>query len=585
MIAVVAALLLPAAAPAQPHCSEDADTSNAALARRFAPVLRFAPSEPYFPTVPFFYAFDGIDNDGDGLTDFEDPDEIAALSAEDSTYASWGILDARYARQLERLSPDPEELPPVAPLPAVLYRVRPITEEERNAVRRFLKKDILAWDRTAEHSWRGLGFEVEEFKVIEYWFYYVRDMGLVGHPLDIEFVFVFVPNNPRLACEMRLVVGAGHTDRVPNNVLVLSNEPVMGRADLARRDTLTGVITELGGHSSAPDLPPDGTFTLGVDVNWFTTKAWGTRDVQSLAQMGYGGAYRPDMTLPRDSTFHPLILRPRGTLEPGHRGQEYSLIPASLFEELDRHLPVHSQHLTPQQWGATTDTVSALLASIADALGDDPLIGLDQLDSTGVRRMAAWNQPMLASRDLPEGGVISTGRMHVWEHSHYTGSTDLILKSHLFPPSVKSIEKPVDVLRLISWGVSTWPGTGSQIEAGFVLPWIKFPIEIRGFLELQAGLGTSPDFDASEFTLGLTYFSSYFQRVSWYSTSSWIPDPVVTGANFTISGGPSLLLWMKPNKTLLGPINILRLSTGPRFRLSGEGSSGVDWEFAFSFRQ
>ena len=156
--------------------------------------------------------------------------------------------------------------------------------------------------------------------------------------------------------------------------------------------------------------------------------------------------------------------------------------------------------------------------------------------------MAAWNHPMVASDHLPDGGVIETSRMKVWEHSHYTGSTDLIFKSHLFPPSVKTLEEPKDVIRLISWGVSTWPGTGSQIEAGLVLPWIKLPIEVRGFFELQAGLGTDTTYDESEFSLGLSYFNSYFQRVSWYSTLSWIRNPVVTGAGFTIAGGPSLIL-------------------------------------------
>jgi hypothetical protein len=33
-------------------------------------------------------------------------------------------------------------------------------------------------------------------------------------------------------------------------------------------------------------------------------------------------------------------------------------------------------------------------------------------------------------------------------------------------------------------------------------------------------------------------------------------------------------------------LNALRLSTGPRFRLSGPSyNAGVDWEFKFTFRQ
>lgn len=65
-----------------------------------------------------------------------------------------------------------------------------------------------------------------------------------------------------------------------------------------------------------------------------------------------------------------------------------------------------------------------------------------------------------------------------------------------------------------------------------------------------------------------------------------LPDDSITNSHFTVSAGPSFLLWMRGQKSLLGPLNVLRFSTGPRFRLSsGSGGSGVDWEFKFSFRQ
>jgi hypothetical protein len=53
-----AMLLVPNLAVAQAHCEATVDTSDAALAARYASVLRFAPNEPYFPTIPFFSAFD-----------------------------------------------------------------------------------------------------------------------------------------------------------------------------------------------------------------------------------------------------------------------------------------------------------------------------------------------------------------------------------------------------------------------------------------------------------------------------------------------------------------------------------------------
>ncbi len=576
-------VLLAVPAAAQDWCSADAEVSDAALAARFSPVLRFAPSEQYFPTIPFFYAFDGIDNDGDGLVDFEDLDEIAAYNPDDTVHTSWEVLESRYNDLQMQLSPDPRIGTPVAPVPAVFYRVRDLDRKSQDAMRRYLKKDILAWDRALKTRLGALHLLEHPFKVIEYYFYYVRDRGLVGHPQDIEFVFVFLPAGPELACEARVIVGAGHTDRVPNNVLVLTNELVLGVRDHARDDTLTAVITELGGHSSAPDVPPYGEFRLGVDVNWHANKTWGTRDVQALAQMGYGGAYRPDLTLPRDTIDHPVFLWPRGA---GYAyGQDYSLLPAPLFHQLYQVLDSVSAGLTPDQWPGMIDTVTVLLDSIGSLLGREYLVGVESLDSSSIRRMAAWNKPMIAPKGR-EGGVIEPNRGQVWEHSIYTGEPSVIYKSHLFPPSMKSVEKPKDIFRLITWGFSTWPGNSHQFQAGLVIPWIEFPIEVRGFMNIEAGLVTSSDLTGTAFSLNFTYYNSYFQRVSWYTSAAWLPKNEITGSHVTISAGPSLLLWLKSNKSLFGPLNVLRLSTGPRFRLSGGSTgSGVDWEFKFTFRQ
>jgi hypothetical protein len=406
----------------------------------------------------------------------------------------------------------------------------------------------------------------------------------VGHPEDIEFVFVFVPADPVLACSFRMIVGAGHTERVPNNVMVIGNQSIVGQADLARLDTLTDVIVELGGHSSAPDMPPYSEFRLGIDVNWQAANSWGTRDIQAISQMGYGGQYRIDMTLSRDSTLHPVVLWPRGPS--GADPDGYALLPAPLFEELFAILPDSSAQLTSQEWAVTIDAVAALLDSIATLLGRDSLVGVGSLDSLGVRRMAAWNRAMISDPSEPEGGLLAPHRAQVWKHSMYTTDrSTLILKPHLFPPSMKSVDSAADVLRLISWGFTTWPGSGYQFEAGLVIPWFSLPIPVKGFLELQAGIGSSVDVDETEFSLGLTYVSSYFQRVSWYTTVTWLPDPDVTGSHFTVAGGPSILLWSSTKKSRLSPVNILRLSTGPRFRLTSGSSSGVDWEFTFAFRQ
>jgi hypothetical protein len=572
---------VPAGVLAQAQCQPGTDTTDAALAARYAPVLRFAPGEPYFPTLPFFYAFDGIDNNNNGRVDFDDLDEIAAFNPGDTLSPSWSILDDWYNAELVRQSPAGGT--PVAPVPAVFWHVIDMTPEQQDVMSRFLKKDILAWNAASRTEIGTTDLLDEPFKVIEYYFYYVRDKGLVGHPQDIEFTFVFVPADPTLACIARIVAGAGHTDWVPNNILVLSNELALSPLNATPIDTLTGILTELGGHSSSPDAPPYGKFRLGVDVNWQSTKAWGVRDVQAIAHMGYGGVYQQEMTLPRDTVDHPVFYWPRGS-EHGY-GQDYSLVPASLFERLYARLDSVADGVKPGQWPATLEEIRRLLDSIAIVMHATPYDGVATLDSAAVLRMATWNLPMIAP-GMPGGGKVSPNRGQVWKHSAYHDWPTEVFETHLYAPSVKSIEKPVDLLRLVTWGISEWPGNGAQIQVGMVLPWIYLPIVPRGFLTFDVGFIASDEWTTGGVSLNLSYISSYFQRVSWYTTFAYIFNDDVTGSHFTVSVGPSLLLWRNTHQRLLSPLNTLRLSTGPRFRLSGPSSAaGVDWEFKFTFRQ
>ncbi len=309
---ILLVLLAPAVLHAQdqPQCRPGTDVSDAALARRYAPVLRFAPAEPYFPTIPFFYAFDGVDNNSNDLVDFADLDEIAAFNPGDTTLPSWAD-----PRRAIRRGTQPEHARRRHAGGTGAGGVLPGPDPDRESGGPYepasSRRTSSSWDHAEKTQIGSLDVLNKPFKVIEYWFYYTRDRGLVGHPQDIEFTFVFVPADPVLACVARIVAGAGHTSWVPNNVLLLSNELVLGNVDLGEVDTLTGILTELGGHSSAPDVPPYGQFRLGVDVNWQATKAWGVRDIQALARMGYGGAYQTDMTLSRDTTLHPVVYWPR----------------------------------------------------------------------------------------------------------------------------------------------------------------------------------------------------------------------------------------------------------------------------------
>jgi hypothetical protein len=468
LAAAILAVLLAAArlqAQEQPQCRAGTDVSDDALARRYSPVLRFAPDEPYYPTVPFFYAFDGRDNNSNELVDFADFDEIAAFNPGDTTLPSWQILDRWYVAELNRRTPTGGT--PVAPVPAVFYRVRTLTESQEDQMSRFLKKDILQWDHAAQTQIGSLDVLNQRFKVIEYWFYYTRDRGLVGHPQDIEYAFVFVPADPVLACVARIVAGSGHTSWVPNNILVLSNELVLGSIDLGEVDTLTGIMTELGGHSSAPDVPPYGQFRLGVDVNWQATKAWGVRDIQALARMGYGGAYQTDMTMSRDTTRHPVVYWPRGS-DHGY-GQDYSLLPAPLFERLYVVLDSVAVGVKPGEWPGRTSEGRALLDSIAVLMAREPFNGVAELDSTAVKRMATWGRPMIAPK-IPAGGIVAPKRGQVWRHDAYEGSPSDIFESYLYPPSVKSIEHPQDVFRHLTWGSPSGRATAARSRSAWCCP-------------------------------------------------------------------------------------------------------------------
>jgi len=264
-------------------------------ALKYAPILWFANEEKYFPTLPFFSAFDGVNNDSghvnsDTARDFADPDEIAPIdsASNDLSKASWDKLRNWY---------DALDRPSKKRLVTVFYRIR---HTEANKVR-----DIFISD---EQYWRRLGKKLKAdstlkqflnsdnlITVYEYYFYYVRDEGLQGHPQDIERVFIFVPKHPSIT--FRIAVGAGHTDAVPNNVLVynMKGEPGVSKENQEHLN----ILVELGGHSNAPDLRGNGLFDPVVDANWHPEYLWGTRDVQAIVGGGATGNYEtwilPDM--------------------------------------------------------------------------------------------------------------------------------------------------------------------------------------------------------------------------------------------------------------------------------------------------
>ncbi len=321
------------------------------LARTYAPILRFAPSERYFPTIPFWTAF--LDTAG-ALTPLPSRQQRARLGDEKSRLPLVSAVREAYDDALN-LSARPYELK--LPLPVVFYRVCDLMEVDTAAdalgrtrssasraqenERRWRKKSDHLWSylRSDEQAWHRFGLEgartsdttlteadtsygvtqlpavtrsdslirfIRHFHVIQYFVYYLQDWGLMGHSEDIEYAFVFVPADSTAAKSFRVVVGAGHDPPAPNNVLVMA-----ARDASKRRYYHPNILVELGGHSSAPDMPPFGQFSAGLDVNWHIDDLWGTRDEQAMAGLSFSGRYEGTMTFPRDPE-DAVTLFPKG---------------------------------------------------------------------------------------------------------------------------------------------------------------------------------------------------------------------------------------------------------------------------------
>jgi hypothetical protein len=298
------------------------------LARTYAPIYRFAPTERYFPTMPFYPAF--LDSASTIVT-FSDSLKLPLVSEVRAAYDSALDLTSRpYERRL--------------PVPVVFYRVCDFAEPVDSGAApdsaaiepHWGRKAWHLWDylRSDEQAWYRFGVDklttstmsssldtahvrsINRFRVIEYFTYYLQDWGLAGHPQDLEYTFVFIPEDTIAARSFRVIVGAGHDPPAPNNVLVLT-----GREASKQRLYHPNILVELGGHSSAPDMPPFGQFSAGLDVNWHIDDLWGTRDAQATAGLSFSGRYQGTMTYPRDAE-DAVTLFPRGLGASGDEGRQ-----------------------------------------------------------------------------------------------------------------------------------------------------------------------------------------------------------------------------------------------------------------------
>lgn len=626
LIAFQAGALAPLRAQAVGSC--EMDMSHRGLAEQFAPELWFGPGERNFPVMPFYTAFDGVDNYGSDLIDFADLSEIAAMdltqpapvpptsrrtsrrrfpprsglrraltasrdasvpAARLDSLASW---DSLYVKR--------DSTPGVGSAQAaVFYRVRTLTPLERDEMWRFLLKDPQAWHRNDMATrWPRNLRERTPFKVIEYYFYYLNDAGLEGHQEDIEFVFVFVPTVQELACRFRLVVGAAHVPRTPNNVLVSFDDNAGGRVR-------PSIFVELGGHASAPDANQDGAsgdrlFEVGKDVNWHASNVWGTRDLQAVSGIGFSGPYRTEYTLHRgdnDVRFYPV--------NSGRRGG-YRLLPVEPFVRLsallDEPVPVVEFLI------AALDVIEGELNRFPSMLWQ-PFSAPDTLSDAQVRRMQTWNRPLWTAT----GERLAATRHQIWEHRHYRLSPVLILKEHLYPPSFSAILNARDIASLFTYGFSIYPGEAWGGHLGFVIPTIRFPTQIPGLVQIQFGFVQNDlkrDWSGiwpGRLALSVLYDSEYSARLGWYGKVGYVrnreelfDDPALDGeitpdngvrgpGDFTISAGLSALLWSWDRRRLdgvPGGPHSFRLRVGPRVGLKGWNDmlDGMGLEVVVSLR-
>ncbi len=490
------------------------DTSYA-KALKYAPILWFADDEQYFPTLPFFSAFDGIDNDGDGEMDFADRDEIAPFdpAAKDFSKAAWDRLKKWY----DALDPSNRRK-----MTAVFYRIRTTTSNQ--------VKNILAND---EQYWRRLEKKIQadpdlkkyfdlknEIAVYEYYFYYVNDEGLQGHANDMERVFVFVADDAPMS--FRIVVGDGHGDAVPNNVLVYTKNNGQSFSSPQYKNHLH-VLVELGGHSIAPNFKGNGRFDPVVDANWHSENLWGTRDVQAKVGGGATGRYAPWMTFQRDSLNK--VFPPDDSLDLPASHFCYRLLPAGKFKDLYKLLAAGSParvsiSKTSYKSPALSDFVhqigyqrnrterdGSLESDIADefiflndvALGYNPSNSIDRLPSSlNASPLRFWTKDLL--RDLRTSGI----------PTHRPRGFALLAQ----------VEK--------------------NIYPTLQFAWLIDPKISNGVLELQAGTTISkinrryPEFSA-------LYDLSYGEPISLYGKIAWWHERPAT-SDVTAGLGLSLVL-------------------------------------------
>lgn len=508
-----------------------------------APILWFADKEEYFPTLPFFSAFDSVDNNSNGRIDFDDPQEIAPISGPHSeTIASLDSLHLWY----RSLSKEDRRR-----LAYVFYKVDSITA---NKVGNILFSDEQTWMRMDKKVKSYLTDSHKWLTVYQYYFYYIYDQGLRGHPEDLEHTFIFVPKDtPEF---FGISAGAGHSDFVPSNVVIYKYAELPSKWGSHHH-----LLVELGGHSNAPDLNANGRFDPGVDVNWHTENFWGTRDVQSSAGLGATAKFQTWMTFER-SNFG-LIYPPDSALLDtiSQNSYFYRLVPAAGFKTLDSLLSTDFKAWQVQAAGSEVkqEKLKAQLQFL-DQLGISSF-GSTNLSQEALLHMSLWTDNLkVRVSDKPEYQNWSKDKHKVWKKRAYNSSPGDIFKNYLFRPRRygglglwTQVEQASGLEFRLAWMTPAWAWRLVPMKVDGVteihLGW-KAPVENRGFKR--------------EKWVAASYYERYYSRLlSWYANLKYINNNL-DFSSWSLGGGISLQL---PFVSLISknPLNLLhwvRLRTG-----------------------
>jgi hypothetical protein len=465
-----------------------------AVARWFAPILWPATYESVWPTIPHALAFDGLDNDGNGLVDLEDPLEVSFASGDskvDDVIADFSKLRDKPARR-------------------VLYA-------------------------------RPKEFRTGSIDVLEYWFYYFYDRGPGSHVHDAEHAFLFLDvsspsedlgalNRYRwridpgtgLSDAVRVVVGAAHEESTANNVLATSRESHRHRIVPRQLPAHVPLLSELGKHASAPDLQLDGRFDAGMDANFFRGSLWGLRDsfAAGLGEVGF-------------MTFESWQSFPR---HPSAIVVEESYVSATDPAFRDTYRPYAVRLESPETYALFP---LEDLERLYDLLDDpDPDVGLRVASFLREHQLCFW-------ADAKWSGVItpaalnemrrwpaSRGHVKVWEHADHRQTED-IFKLHLFPRMAFGFGMTWDsgkypaIYRLVMEVSDVkWADRGHWPVLGFLLPERLFP-DSRLELNLLGTEGTVRGWALQH--LGVTWKKGRGNRNGMYLGVQWRKAEVLPG--------------------------------------------------------